>query len=109
MPVKKIIPSEATIEDLKIREKRGISSNRYNVHIYVPLTWVTNPQEGVGINPTNLVPLDLKTLAFYSASINVEKVNKASVLLDFEVAGTYLERFYNSLVQAPEGVEIKIS
>jgi hypothetical protein len=99
----------ASIEDFKINPLAGISKPRYEIFIYVPNTWLDNPNEGTGISANFINQPDFRSLIFYAGSARVEKINKTNVLLSFEISEPYLEAVQTAAQQVPDEAELKLS
>lgn len=108
MPNYKKPLKEASIEDFKVNEERGISTPRYTIYLYTPKSWINNPTEGIGISANFINQETLKQMVFQSVGTSIEKVNKTNMLLRLEVAGSYLNTFYRLAKQLPEEAELKI-
>lgn len=108
MPISKIPANETTLEQLKQNESRGITTNRYQFHMYVPHDWIGNPVEGIGISANFVNHELLKSIIFYCASNTIEKVNKTNVLLRLETSEHYLNFIFGIMQQLPKEAELKL-
>jgi hypothetical protein len=104
----KIQANEATIENLKINERKGISSNLYEIYLQVPPDWVGNPVEGIGISASFINHELLKSMLFYCASNTIEKVNKTSALIRLETSEHYLNYILDIMKRFPKEAELKL-
>jgi hypothetical protein len=108
MAALKIQANEATLEQLKTNELRGISTNRYQMYLYVPPDWIGNPVEGIGISANFINHELLKSIIFYCSSNTVEKVNKTNVLIRIETSEHYLGFIFDIIKQLPREAELKL-
>jgi len=108
MPLTKVHANEVSLEQLKTNETKGISSNIYQIYLYVPPDWIGNPIEGIGISASYINHELLKSIIFYCASNTIEKVNKTTVLLRLETSEHYLNYILDLLKQMPKEAELKL-
>lgn len=108
MAISKIQANEATLNHLKINETRGISTNIYQIYLYVPPDWLGNPVEGIGIAANFINHELLKSIIFYCSSNTVEKVNKTNVLFRLETSENYLNFILDILQRLPKEAELKL-
>lgn len=104
----KTLANEATLEQLKLNESKGISTNQYTVRMYVPIDWISNPTEGIGISANFVNNEILRSIVFYCASNTIEKVNKTNVLLRLETSEHYLKFVFDIMKTLPKEAELKL-
>jgi len=104
----KIPANTATIEQLKLNESRGISTNQYTLHLYVPIDWIGNPSEGIGISANFINHEALRSLIFYCSSNTLERVNKTNVLLRVDTSEHYLKYVFDIMKTLPKEAELKL-
>lgn len=105
----KVKPKQSTIENLTKRKIQGIANNRYEIQVYVPLGWVSNPVENIGVSSIHLLENNLKNLSLYSNSTLIKKINKTNIILAFEVSEPYLKRFYDSFLLISDEADLKLT
>lgn len=101
--------NQASLEDFKVNVLPGISNPRYEIFIYVPLDWIENPTEGLGISANFINQDNLKHLIFYSGSTRVEKISKTNILIGFEISEPYLPSIQAAAQEVPDEAELKLS
>jgi len=86
--------------DFKLHPVKGIATTSYNIYIRMPRRYVINPQPNYGIHAHAFTSTPIQQAALFAHRINIEKVNKTSVVINFTVAEPYLRKFQNNLMKA---------
>lgn len=108
MPTNKINLRDATIEDLKKHKESSITTNKYNITLYVPHDWIENPKPKEAIAANFATVKELKSLLLYSTYSFIERINKNDLVLSLEVVEPYINLFYGVSKKIPEEAKIKL-
>lgn len=80
-------------------KKRGILSHQYVLLLEVPKSYVSKPQENIGISPHFVTNEEFKKCMYFVRSSSVSSLLENSIILEVIVPEPYFEKFSSNLIK----------